>query len=148
VEAIHIHVGMVNTLAVLGVGIGGAGLLSLRGGIHGMLRTAARIGFFAVAGNSVVADEVAAALKPNQHFVEESLREVAGSTVAVMPPFTTYGLHYYWPERLPQNEAVAKASRFVFVRRDQLGKVPGPVEEKAVCLHGKHEKDVLLVQRK
>ena len=148
VEAMGARSGMLGTLAFLGMGVGTAGLVSLRTGIPGMLRTAARIGFFAVAGNSIVADEVAASLNPNQRFVAEALREGAESSAAVMPPFTTYGLHYYWPGPLPQDAAAAKVARFVFVRRDKLGLVPGPVEEKAVRPYGKHEKDVLLVQRR
>ncbi len=148
VDSIASHSGMISTLGFLGIGVGAAGLVSLRGGMHGHLRTVARIAIFAVAGYSIVADEVAASLNPNQHFVAEALREVADQSVAVMPPFTTYGLHYYWPARLPQDEALAKAARYVFVRRDKLGEIPGPVEERAVRPYGKREKDVLLVSRK
>ncbi len=148
VEAIDAHAVMIRTLAILGIALGGAGMASLKGGTPGLLRVTARFALFAVAGNSIVADEVAASLNPNQRFVTEAVREVAGVPVAVMPPFTTYGLHYYWPTGLPQDEAFAKASRFVFVRRDKLDRVPGPVEERAVRAYGKHEKDVLLVRRR
>ena len=148
VDALGHHSGKMLATALVGVGLGVALLAGLRNGAGFMIRVAAGLALFVVAANSFVADAVSADLNPNQRFVAGLVHRSWMRRPAVMPPFNTYGLHYYWPDPLPQSETAAEKSPIVFVRREYLGKIHGPYEVLSARTYGSTEKDVVVVRRK
>ena len=148
VEAIGHHSIRIAFASVVGIVAGAWMLAAFRREGEPVVRATAFVAFFIIAANAIVADTVIAELNPNRRFVAPLLTRSWMRDPAVMPPFPTYGLHYYWPGKLPQSEEAAAKSPVVFVRRDSLGKIRGPYEVLSARSYGSSEKDVLVVRRK
>src|SRR5207244_1376640 len=110
IAAIAGHVALLVCFGMLGLATGIFLIVSARQGAAKLVPAAAAVCLLTVAGNSVVADAVAADLGPNRAFVSEAVRIVGSSPAAVVPPFHTYGLHYYWPGLLSQHEPSATSA--------------------------------------
>jgi 4-amino-4-deoxy-L-arabinose transferase-like glycosyltransferase len=91
--------------------------LSLRQGVTSRIRGALALVLVTIAGNSGIVDAVEGDVGKNRAFVSETSGIVGKDPVAVLRPFRTCGLHYYWPATLGQIEPATSPPGFLFMCR-------------------------------
>lgn len=135
--------GWIAAFALAAVAVSILQFASIRRGAGAMIGGVAALALLAVAGNSGLTDAIEGDVGKNRPFVARTAQIVGSAPVAVLKPFRTYGLHYYWPGPLDQVAAAPRTPGYLFAVREVL---PEAARIEAVRKARKQAEEVVLVR--